>query len=133
MGIYTIMCLAMGFIAILFLGWVMYDLYMKDLLDYWVPPMLIVGTLIIMSLGSFGYDADKNEKLHNEIKSTITSNYDNVTNYHDRSQQSFVSNGIRYTFDYDEDQKTLTVFTNTSVVDATFVDGVKQKTDKQLD
>lgn len=130
MGIYTAMCLAMGFIAILFLGWMMYDSYMNDLLDHWVPPMLIVGTLIIMLCGSFGYGADKDEKLHNEIKSTITSNYDNVTNYHDRSQQSFVSDGIRYTFDYDKDQKILTVFTNTSVVDATFIDGVKQKTSK---
>lgn len=130
MGIYTAMCLTMGFIAILFLGWMMYDSYMKDLLDHWVPPMLIVGTLIMMLFGSIGYGADKDEKLHNEIKSTITSNYDNVTNYHDDSQQSFVSDGIRYTFDYNKDQKILTVFTNTSVVDATFIDGVKQKTGK---
>ena len=130
MGIYTIMCLAMGFIAILLLGWVMYDSYMKDLLDHWVPPMLIVGTLIIMLCGSFGYNADKDEKLYYEIKNTITSNYSDVINYHDNSQQSFVSGGIKYTFDYDKNQKILTVFTNTSVVDATFVDGVKQKTGK---
>ena len=130
MGIYTAMCLAMGFIAILFLGWVMYDSYMKDLLDHWVPPMLIVGTLIIMLCGSIGYGADKNDMLYYEIKNTITSNYSDVINYHDDSQQSFVSSGIRYTFDYDKAQKTLTVFTNTSVVDATFVDGAKQKTEK---
>lgn len=53
-----------------------------------------------------------------------------MTNYHDDDRQSFVSDGIRYTFDYNKSQKTLTVFTNTSVVDATFVDGVKQKTGK---
>lgn len=53
-----------------------------------------------------------------------------MTNYHDDDRQSFVSDRIRYTFDYNKSQKTLTVFTNTSVVDATFVDGVKQKTGK---
>lgn len=130
MGFYTVICLATGFIVILFLGWIMYDSYMKDLLDHWVPPMLIVGALIIMLCGSIGYGADKSEKLHYEIKNTITSNYSDVINYHDDSQQSFVSGGIRYTFDYNKDQKILTVFTNTSVVDSTFVDGIKQKTDK---
>lgn len=130
MGIYTVICLATGFIVILFLSWIMYDSYMKDLLDHWVPPMLIVGALIIMLCGSIGYGADKSEKLHYEIKNTITSNYSDVINYHDDSQQSFVSGGIRYTFDYNKDQKILTVFTNTSVVDSIFVDGIKQKTDK---
>lgn len=130
MGIYTIMCLAMGFIVILFFGCMMYTSYMNDLLEHWIPPMLIVGALIMILCGSIGYVADKYEKTHNEIKNTITSNYDNVTNYHNDDRQSFVSGGIRYTFDYDKDQKMLTVFTNTSVVDATFVDGVKQKTGK---
>lgn len=130
MGTYTIMSLAIGFIAILLFGLEMYASYMNDLLDHWVPPMLIVGTLIMMVCGSVGYGADKYEKTHNEIKNTITSNYSDVTNYHDDSRQSFVSGGIRYTFDYDKNQKTLTVFTNTSVVDATFIDGVKQKSCK---
>lgn len=130
MGTYTIMCLAIGFVAILFFGWFMYASYMNDLLEHWVPPMLIVGTLIMILFGSIGHGADKYENLHRKIKNTITSNYDNVTNYHDDDRQSFVSGGIRYTFDYDKNQKTLTVFTNTSVVDATFIDGVKQKTGK---
>lgn len=130
MGIYTIISLITGFIVILFLGWIMYDSYMKDILEHWVPPMLIVGVLIMTLFGSIGYGADKSEKLYREIKDTITSNYNNVTNYHDDDRQSFVSGGIRYTFDYNKSQKTLTVFTNTSVVDATFIDGVKQKTSK---
>lgn len=133
MGFYTIISLAIGFIVILFFGWMMYVHYTNDDLEHWVPPTLIVGILIIMLFGSIGYGADKYEKTHNEIKNTITSNYSDVTNYHDDSRQSFVSGGIRYTFDYDKNQKTLTVFTNTSVVDATFVDSVKQKTDKQSD
>jgi len=130
MGIYTAMSLAIGFIIILFFGWMMYVHYTNDDLEHWVPPTLIVGILIIMLFGSMGYGADKSEKLYREIKNTITSNYNDVTNYHDDDRQSFVSDGIRYTFDYDKNQKILTVFTNTSVVDATFVDGVKQKTSK---
>lgn len=130
MGIYTIMSLITGFIVILFLGWMMYDSYMKSVLEHWVPPMLIVGVLIMLLFGSFGYGADKSEKLYREIKNTITSNYNDVTNYHDDDRQSFVSDGIKYTFNYDKSQKTLTVFTNTSVVNATFVNGVKQKTGK---
>lgn len=130
MGIYTIISLAIGFIVILFFGWMMYVHYTNDDLEHWVPPTLIVGILIIMLFGSIGYGADKYEKIHGEIKNTITSNYNDVTNYHDDDRQSFVSDGIRYTFDYNKSQKTLTVFTNTSVVDATFVNGVKQKTGK---
>lgn len=130
MGIYTIISLAIGFIVILFFGWMMYVHYTNDDLEHWVPPTLIVGILIIMLFGCIGYGADKYEKIHGEIKNTITSNYNDVTNYHDDDRQSFVSDGIRYTFDYNKSQKTLTVFTNTSVVDATFVDGVKQKTGK---
>lgn len=130
MEIYTIISLIIGFIVILFFGWMMYVHYINDDLEHWVPPTLIVGILIIMLSGSMGYGADKSEKLYREIKNTITSNYNDVTNYHDDDRQSFVSGGIKYTFDYDKNQKTLTVFTNTSVVDATFVDGVKQKTGK---
>lgn len=129
MGIYTIISLAIGFIVILFFGWMMYVHYTNDDLEHWVPPTLIVGILIIMLFGSIGYGADKSEKLHKEIKNTITSNYDDVTNYHD-DRQSFVSGGIRYTFNYNKNQKTLTVFTNTSVVNATFVNGVRQKDSK---
>lgn len=130
MGIYTIISLIIGFIVILFFGWMMYEHYTNDDLEHWVPLTLIAGILIIMLFGSIGYGADKSEKLYREIKNTITSNYNDVTNYHDDDRQSFVSGGIKYTFDYDKNQKTLTVFTNTSVVDATFVDGVKQKTGK---
>ena len=51
-----------------------------------------------------------------------------MINYHnDNNNQSFVADGSKYTFDYDKDTKTLTVFTDTKTsVDAVFVDGVKQ-------
>lgn len=74
MGTYTIISLAIGFIIILFFGWMMYVHYTNDDLEHWVPPILIVGMLIIMLFGSIGYGADKSEKLHREIKYTITSN-----------------------------------------------------------
>lgn len=119
-----------GLILTFFVGVGCYKAYYNDVLEHWVPPMLIVGALIMMLFGSVGYGADKSEKLYREIKNTITSNYNDVTNYHDDDQQSFVSDGIKYTFDYNKNQKTLTVFNNISVVDATFIDGVKQKNSK---
>lgn len=45
MGTYTIISLAIGFIIILFFGWMMYVHYTNDDLEHWVPPTLIVGVL----------------------------------------------------------------------------------------
>lgn len=95
MGTYTIISLAIGFIIILFFGWIMYVHYTNDDLEHWVPPTLIVGMLIIMLFGSIGYGADKSEKLHREIKDTITFNYNDVTNYHDNDRQNFVSDSLK--------------------------------------
>lgn len=111
---------------------------------------LVAAGIIFCSLGgllgywcdALGYWCDADEKINNTIKATINSNYDNVVNYHnDIEQQSFVSNGSKYTFDYDDETKTLTVFTDTNAnVDTVFVNGVKQnnqkisdKTDKKKD
>lgn len=104
---------------------------------------LVAAGITFCSLGGLlGYWCDTDEKINNTIKTTINSNYDNVVNYHnDIEQQSFVSDGSKYTFDYDDETKTLTVFTDTNAnVDAVFVNGVKQndqkisdKTDKKKD
>lgn len=60
------------------------------------------------------------------IKNTITANYDNVLDYHNyKDNKTFVSGDSRYTFDYDENTKTLIVFTG-SKIDAVFVNGVKK-------
>lgn len=68
-----------------------------------------------------------NTNIEKSIKNTITSNYDNVLNYHnDKDNKYFVSGNSKYTFDYDKDTKTLIVYTN-SKVDAIFIDDVKQK------
>lgn len=104
--------------------------------------LLIVGLIFCSLLGLIGYWIDADEKINTTIKTTINANYDDVVNFHNGiSNQSFVSDGSKYTFDYDEETKTLTVFTDTSSsVDAVFVDGVKQndqkasdKTDKKKD
>lgn len=103
---------------------------------------LIVGAIFSTLCGVIGYLCDDDEKVNNTIKTTINTNYSNVVNFHNGvANQSFVSDGLKYTFDYDEETKTLTVFTDTSSsVDAVFVNGEKQdnqkasdKTDKKKD
>lgn len=108
----------------------------------YIITLLVVG-LIFCSLGGLiGHWIDADEKINTTIKTTINANYDDVVNFHNGiTNQSFVSDGSKYTFDYDEETKTLTVFTDTnSNVDAMFVNGVKQdnqktsdKTDKKKD
>lgn len=105
----------------------------------WVFPVLIAGLLYIIffatTFGFLGYDADKENKIDETIQNTLNSNYDNVVNFHNgNTNKSFVSDGSKYTFDYDEETKTLTVFTDTnSNVDAVFVNGVKQDNQKASD
>lgn len=115
--------------------------------DYdWVPIVIIEGIfftgLLAGLFGSFGHETEKEEKVNIAIKTTVNANYNDVVNFHnDDTNKSFVSDGSKYTFDYDEETKTLTVFTDTnSNVDAMFVNGVKQdnqktsdKTDKKKD
>ena len=115
--------------------------------DYdWVPIVIIEGIfftgLLAELFGSFGHETEKEEKVNIAIKTTVNANYNDVVNFHnDDTNKSFVSDGSKYTFDYDEETKTLTVFTDTnSNVDAMFVNGVKQdnqktsdKTDKKKD
>lgn len=102
----------------------------------WVFPVLIAGMLYIVFFatifGFLGYDADKKNKIDETIQNTLNSNYDNVVNFHNgNTNKSFVSDGSKYTFDYDKKTKTLTVFTDTNVnVDAVFINGVKQNNQK---
>lgn len=98
----------------------------------WVFPVLIAGLLYIIFFatifGFLGYDADKENKINETIQNTLNSNYDNVVNFHNgNTNKSFISDGSKYTFDYDKKTKTLTVFTDTnSSVDAVFINGIKQ-------
>lgn len=118
------------------------DLLLKDY-DFIssICAFLIVGAIFSPLCGVIGYLCDDDEKVNNTIKTTINTNYSNVVNFHNGINKSFVSDGLKYTFDYDEETKTLTVFTDTSSsVDAVFVNGKKQdnqkvsdKTDKKKD
>lgn len=103
---------------------------------------VVAGITFCSLLGLIGHWIDADEKINATIKTTINANYDDVVNFHnDYTNKSFVSDGSKYTFEYDEETKTLTVFTDTSSnVDAVFVNGVKQdnqktsdKTDKKKD
>ena len=104
-------------------------------------PQTCINTLVAAGItfcslcGLLGYWCDADKKIDNTIKATINANYDNMVNYHNNiEQQSFVSDGSKYTFDYDDDTKTLTVFTDTSSnVDAVFINGVKQDNQKTSD
>ena len=98
----------------------------------WVFPVLIAGMLYIVFFatifGFLGHDADKENKIDETIQNTLNANYDNVVNFHNsNTNKSFVSDGSKYTFDYDRKTKTLTVFIDTnSSVDAVFINGIKQ-------
>lgn len=98
----------------------------------WIPKVIIAGTVITIILsflwGRVGYEDDKKDKIDSIVKDTLATNYGEVTNYHnDYDNKSFVADNSKYTFDYDEETKILTVFSDTeSSVDAVFIDGVKQ-------
>ena len=91
---------------------------------------IISGLIIIPLLACIGKIDDTNMRIKKSIKNTITTNYDNVLNYHnEKDNKSFVSGDVKYTFDYDNKEKTLIIL-NGSSVNAIFVDDVKQKDSK---
>lgn len=92
--------------------------------------LFLIGIAACLLFGLIGYEFDINEKINNTIKTTINVNYDNVANYHNnKDNKSFVLGGSKYTFEYNEDSKTLTVLKG-SDIDAVFVNEVKQKGEK---
>ena len=110
-----------------------FELLLEDYdFQYCICTFLLAGIILSPLFGICGYYCDVDEEINKTIKTTINANYDNVVNYHNYSEQhSFVSDGSKYTFDYDDDTKTLTVFTDTNVnVDAVFINGVKQNDQK---
>lgn len=91
-------------------------------------PLFVMALILCLLLGLSVYQLDADKKTNKTIKTTINDNYDNVVNFHNgNTNKSFVSDGSKYTFDYDKKTKTLTVFTDTnSSVDAVFINGIKQ-------
>lgn len=123
---YTTIGILIGLGFAVFVG---FDLLLHDY-DFisGICAFIIVGAIFSPLCGVIGYLCDDDEKVNNTIKTTINTNYSNVVNFHNGvANQSFVSDGLKYTFDYDEETKTLTVFTDTSSsVDAVFINGIKQ-------
>ena len=97
-----------------------------------IVTLLIVGPIFCSLLGLIVYWFGADKKIKNTIKTTINTNYNNVVNFHNGDiDKSFISDGLKYTFNYDEETKTLAVFTGTnSSIDAIFINGVKQNTKK---
>jgi hypothetical protein len=130
-------CMTIG--LLIGLGFALFVTFIIFLQGY--KPQICINTLVAVGItscllcGLLGSGIDADEEIDNTIKATINANYDNVVNYHNNiRQQSFVSDGAKYTFDYDDETKTLTVFTDTNAnVDAVFIDSVKQNNQKTSD
>lgn len=130
-GNYTICSIVIGLMVTVLLGLIFNYAYDNLLIDHWIPQTIIMGVVIILLLVCVGMDSDTDTNVEKSIENTITANYDNVYMYHnDKADRFFLSDGSKYTFNYDEKTDTLIVFNNNSDVDAVFVDGIKRDTDK---
>lgn len=119
-----------GLLLTFLVGVICYKSYDNLMSKHWIPQTIIFGLISIPLLACIGKIDDTNTGIKKLIKNTITINYDNVLNYHnEKDNKSFVSGNVKYTFDYDNKEKTLIIL-NGSSVNATFVNGVRQKTDK---
>lgn len=68
----------------------------------------------------------KEADMENNIESALNKNYAGYTNYHHDDTNTFVYDDKKYSFEYDYDTDTLTVFNETgTVIDGTYVDGQK--------
>ena len=122
--------MGLGFTAFMTLAiFFEHDYDFKDCKDYGCVLFLQAIASCLM-FGGIGWISDIDEKTNNTIKTTINANYNNVIDYHNNEDsKTFISSDSKYTFEYNEDTKTLIVLKG-SDVDAVFVDGAKQKGEK---
>lgn len=130
MSLNFVVIVIFGVILTFFVGVGCYKAYYNSTsdrwIDHWIPQTIISGLIIISISVGLGIIDDTNMRIEKSIKNTITANYDDVLNYHNEDDnKTFASGDSRYTFDYDENTKTLIVFTG-SKIDAVFVNGVKK-------
>ena len=129
-GSSTICGIIIGLIAIILFGLIFHTMYDDMTIDHWIPQTIIAGVIIVSLATCAGIVDDNDTKIEKSVKNTITANYDNILNYHnDKDNKNFISDGSKYTFDYDEKTQTLIVLKG-SDVDAVFVNGAKQKGEK---
>lgn len=132
-GSSTICGIIIGLIVIVLFGLIFHTMYDDMTINHWIPQTIIAGIIITSLTICAGIIDDNDTKVEKSIKNTITANYDNVLNYHNEDDnKTFVSGDSKYTFDYDKETETLIVLKGSNV-DAIFVDGVKQKGEKQYD
>ena len=123
---FVIIGIISGLILTFWIGAIWHKSYNNLMRNHWIPQTIISGLIIIPLLACIGKIDDTNMRIKKSIKNTITANYDDVLNYHNEDDnKTFASGDSRYTFDYDENTKTLIVFTG-SKIDAVFVNGVKK-------
>lgn len=76
----------------------------------------------------------KEADMENNIESALNKNYAGYTNYHHDDTNTFVYDDKKYSFEYDYDTDTLTVFNETgTVIDGTYVDGQKLNNNDKTD
>ena len=99
-----------GLILTLLVGIFCYTAYDNE---HWIAKTIISG-LIMTTISVYAGTIDNtNTNIEKSIKNTITSNYDNVLNYHnDKDNKYFVSGNSKYTFDYDKNTKSIYQFKN---------------------
>lgn len=113
---------------LILLGILVSSAAMKIQKNTMIPELSIVwgGGIMLISICSaafIGFLAVRETKIKNNIESALSKNYTGYTNYY--GENTFVYDGEKYSFEYDLDTNTLTVFTeNGTVVDGVYVDGI---------
>ena len=95
----------------------------------------ILGDIFIWCVVCFGiWISIKEDIKKTNIESVLNENYTGYTNYKHDNTNTFVYDGKKYSFEYDYDTNTLTVFNETGIViDGTYVDGQKIADDSKID
>ena len=95
----------------------------------------ILGDIFIWCVVCFGiWISIKEDIKKTNIESVLNENYTGYTNYKHDNTNTFVYDGKKYSFEYDYDTNTLTVFNETgTVIDGTYVNGQKTNNDSKTD
>lgn len=123
-----IICMMLVAGMLILIGILISDLAMTAQKNSMIPELSIVlgGSIMLTSICSaafIGFLAVRETKVKNNIVSALSKNYTGYTNYYGRN--TFVYDGEKYSFEYDLDTNTLTVFTeNGTMVDGVYVDGI---------
>lgn len=129
-GSSTRFSIIIGLIIIALLGRIFYTMYDDMTIVHWIPQTIIAEVIVISLVARVGIVDYNDTKVEKSIENTITANYDNITNYHnDENNKTFISSNSKYTFEYNEDTRTLIVLKG-SDVDAIFINGEKQDNQK---